>query len=311
MEYKDYYKILGVNKKATKDDIKKKYRKLAREYHPDINPNDPQAAIIFSEINEAHEVLSDDEKRRKYDNLGSDWQRYQSKGKENDFDWSKYSQTKDGHTYTFFEGDLEGLFGQGGFSDFFKNIFGGAGNFKSFKGHKNYSFKGSDYKAELNLTLEEAYSGCHKIINLNGTNMRLYFEPGIKDGQTIRLKGKGAKGINNGKNGDLYITIKIELNEKYNLKGNDIFMEIPLNIYKALLGGDLEINTLSGRIKLKIKPETPNGTIFKIKGRGCTLYQKKGEYGDLYIKINIELPQKLTKQEIKLIQKLAGLRKNI
>jgi len=309
MEYKDYYKILGVDKKATKDEIKIKYRKLAREYHPDINPNNPQATKKFSEINEAHEVLSDDEKRKKYDTLGSDWQKYQSAGKENDFDWSKYRQTKDGHTYTFYEGDLGDLFGQGGFSVFFQNIFGGANNFSSFKGPKNYSFKGSDYQAELNLTLEEAYSGNYKIINLNGNNMRLYFEPGIKDGQTIRLKGKGAKGINRGEDGDLYITIKIELNKKYILKGNDIFMEVPLNIYTALLGGGLEINSLSGRIKLKIKPETQNGTTFKINGRGFPVYQKKGEYGDLYIKINIELPQKLTEQEKKLIQQLVELRK--
>ncbi|RPJ08969.1 MAG: J domain-containing protein [Spirochaetaceae bacterium] len=306
MEYKDYYKILGVGKNATKEEIKKAYRKLAREHHPDINPDNKQATARFAEINEANEVLSDDQKRKKYDQLGTDWQKYQSTGQKKDFDWSRYG-FGDGESTAYSSGDFDDLFGRGAFSDFFNNLFGTGGS--SGRSHAGkISMKGADYHAELPLDLEDAYAKCVKTITLNGRSMRITLEPGMRDNQTIKLNGKGGPGVNGGENGDLYITLKIKLNPVYRRDENDLFMDVPISFYKAVLGGEHTVNTLSGRIKLKIKPETKNNTILRVKGRGFPVYRKKGEYGDLYIKLVLETPQGLSNREQELVKELARIK---
>lgn len=333
MEYKDYYKILGVDKNASKDEIKKAYRKLARKFHPDTNPNDKEAAKKFSEINEAHEVLSDDEKRKKYNQLGADWQRYQQSGGAEDFDWSKYSTASPGASpgggWTYYSGDFEDIFGDGagGFSDFFKNIFGGfgGGGFRSdfsdagsrksrrSQGYSGFgggaSLKGQDLSAELSISMEEAYRGCTRIIELDGKKMRINLDPGIRNGQTIRLKGKGGAGTQGAPAGDLYITIRVSEHPDYRREGEDLFKDVPIDVYTALLGGEQEIETISGKYKLKIPPGTNSGSTFRLKGRGFPKYGEPGIKGDLYVKAVIQVPQNLNSEEKELVRKLASIRK--
>jgi curved DNA-binding protein len=333
MEYKDYYKTLGVDKNASKDEIKKAYRKLARKYHPDVNPNDSEAAKKFSDISEAQEVLTDDEKRKKYDQLGADWQRYQNTGGTGDFDWSRYAaggaSPGGGQTY-YYNGDWEDLFGGtgGGFSDFFQNIFGGFGGSasgESFSGSPfggsstrrssgggfggaGFAFQGQDLSAELTISLEEAYTGCMRVIDVGGKKMRITLDPGIKDGQTIKLKGKGGAGAQGGPAGDLYITIRVTLHPDYRREGNDLFQEVPVSVYTAMLGGSLDVQSLGGKLKLKVPPETQSGTTFRLKGRGFPVYGKKGHFGDLYVKVIIQVPKNLRQEEKDLIRQLAAMR---
>lgn len=307
MEYKDYYKTLGVNKDASKDDIKKQYRKLARKYHPDVNPNDKVAEEKFKEVSEAYEVLGDDEKRKKYDTLGANWKQYEAAGGAGQGNWSQWQTRGGGARGTE---DFSDMFeGGGDFSDFFSSVFGSrTGQGRTHR--RSYAFKGQDYTAELFLTLEEAYSGVQKTITVNNKNLRITLQPGVEDGQVIRLKGNGGPGANGGESGDLYITLKMHPHPNYTRKGNDLYMDVPVSIYKAMLGGEETIDTLSGKIKLKIKPETANGTLLRVKGKGFPIYKQSG-HGDLYIRINLKLPERLTEKEKELVKQLAALRNEI
>ncbi len=316
MEYKDYYKILGVDTNASKDEIKKAYRKLARKYHPDVNPNDKETAQKFAEISEAHEVLSDDENRKKYDELGADWQRYQNTEGPQDFDWSKYADggasRGGGRTYYYSGtgGEWQDIFGDEGdpFSDFFKNIFGGGSQRSRGFGGGEFAFRGHDLTAELTISLNEAYSGCTRIINVDGKKMRITLEPGTKDGQTIKLKGKGGAGSQGGPAGDLYITVKVAIHPDYRRQGDDLFTDVPVDVYTAMLGGDLEVHALSGTFKLKIPPETQSGTTFRLKGRGFPKSGRPDQFGDLYVRVVLRVPTNLSDTEKKMIQELAELR---
>ncbi|KAA9331981.1 DnaJ C-terminal domain-containing protein [Adhaeribacter soli] len=309
MEYKDYYQTLGVSKTASKDEIKKAYKKLARKYHPDVNPGNKEAEEKFKAVSEAHEVLSDEEKRKKYDQLGADWKRYeQTGGGPGGFDWSQYTggAGPGGGRYTHFEGD----FGGTDFSDFFSSIFGGMGGGGRTRGGRRGSMahKGQDYTAELNLSMAEAFHGVQKTITLNGKNLRISIKPGVEDGQTIRLKGSGGPGMNGAENGDLYITLRITPDHRYTRKGNDLFIDAPVSVYKAALGGEEIVDTLSGRIRIKIQPETQNGKMLRLKGKGFPVYNHPGQHGDLYIKTVLHLPEKLTDKEKDLFRQLAELR---
>ncbi|MCB2406373.1 DnaJ C-terminal domain-containing protein [Hymenobacter lucidus] len=308
MDYKDYYKILGVDKNATTDQIKKAYRKLARQHHPDVNPNDAQSEQKFKEVNEANEVLSDEEKRRKYDQLGADWQRYQQAGAGRGsqpggggFDWSQYAQPGGG----FGGGGSNDPFGGADFSDFFSSIFGGA---SGRAGGSPRAAAGQDYQAELELTLEDAYQGGPRTLTVNGKKLRITIQPGVEDGQTIRLRDQGAPGRNGGPSGSLYITIRLQPDARYTRTGSDLTMDVPVSIYKALLGGEQVVDTLSGPVKIKIKPETPNGTRLRLRGKGFPVYRQAGQFGDLYLRLTLTLPQHLTDEEKGLIQQLAALR---
>lgn len=306
MEYKDYYKILGVDKKASKDEIKKQYKKLARKYHPDVNPGNKEAEENFKAINEAHEVLSDDEKRQKYDTLGADWKRYEQSGNpQGGFDWSQYAQPDAGGSYQTYTGD----FADENFSDFFSSMFGGAGG-SAGRGSRRGSmaFKGQDYSADLPLSLEEAYQGGKRTLTVNDKNLRITIKPGVEDGQTIRLKGNGAPGINGGENGDLYITFRITPDSQYTRKGNDLYVDATVPVYLAALGGETIVHTLSGQLKIRVKPETKNNTLLRLKGKGFPVYNQAGSFGDLYVKINLQLPENLTAQEKDLFRQLAKLR---
>ncbi|MCB2378607.1 J domain-containing protein [Hymenobacter sp. BT635] len=305
MDYKDYYKVLGVDKTATTDQIRKAYRKLARQYHPDVNPNDADAERKFKEVNEANEVLSDEEKRRKYDQLGADWQRYQhagaGRGSAGGFDWSQYAQPGGG----FGGGGSNDPFGGADFSDFFSSIFGGSGGRAS--GNPRPA-AGQDYQAELELTLEDAYQGGPRTLTVNGKKLRITIQPGVEDGQTIRLRDQGAPGRNGGPSGSLYITIRLQPDARYTRTGPDLTMDVPVSVYKALLGGEQVVETFSGPVKIKIKPETPNGTRLRLRGKGFPVYKQPGQFGDLYLRLSLTLPQHLTDEEKALIQQLATLR---
>ena len=303
MDYKDYYKALGVEKNATNDQIKKAYRKLARQYHPDVNPNNPEAERKFKEINEAHEVLSDEEKRRKYDELGADWQRYQQAGTnrgpgQGGFDWSQYTQQGGG------AGGFGGFGDEADFSDFFGSIFGNMGGGQG----GSRAGAGQDYQAELELTLEDAYRGGPRTLNVNGKSLRITIQPGVEDGQTIRLRDQGAPGRNGGPSGSLYITLRVLPDARFARLGNDLTQEVQVPLYRALLGGEQVVETLSGPVKINIKPETQNGTRLRLRGKGFPVYKQAGEAGDLYLRLTVQLPQRLTDKEKELIQQLAALR---
>jgi curved DNA-binding protein len=303
MDYKDYYKVLGVEKTATTDQIKKAYRKLARQYHPDVNPNDATAEQKFKEVNEANEVLSDSEKRQKYDQLGADYQRYQQSGgagrgsQAGGFDWGQYSQGGGGFGGSSFGGE------EADFSDFFSSLFGGAGG--AGGGRSSRPGAGGDYQAELELTLEEAYHGGPRTITVQGKNLR---QPGVADGQTIRLRDQGGPGRNGGPNGSLLITFRILPDARYARTGDDLTQDVPVSLYRALLGGEQTVETLGGPVKIKLKPETTNGSRVRLRGKGFPVYREKDKFGDLYLRLNVQLPTNLTDEERALVEQLAQLR---
>jgi curved DNA-binding protein len=317
MDYKDYYKTLGVEKTATTEQIKKAYRKLARQYHPDVNPNDATAEQKFKEVNEANEVLSDADKRQKYDQLGADYARYQQAGGGRGpgagsgqggggFDWSQYAQ---GGGQGGFGGFGGGQFGGEGedFSDFFSSMFGGMGG-GAGGGRSSRPGAGQDYQAELELSLQEAYEGGPRTITVNGKNLRITIQPGVADGQTIRLRDQGGPGRNGGPNGSLLITFRVLPDARYVRNGDDLTQDVPVPLYKALLGGEQTVETLGGPVKIKLKPETANGSRLRLRGKGFPVYRKDGQHGDLYLRLNVQLPTNLTEEERELIRQLAKLR---
>jgi len=295
MEYIDYYKVLGVSKDATEDDIKKAYRKLARKYHPDINPNDKEAHKKFQEINEANEVLSDPEKRKKYDQYGKDWKHAEQ------FEQAKRQQgayTGGGageNFYGFDEGE--------NFSDFFESLFGGERRSRS----SSVKFRGRDFQYELHLNLTDAAVTHQQTLKINDKNVRITIPAGVENGQVIRLKGYGGPGVNGGPNGDLYLTFVINNNTSFTRSGNDLQATVKLDLYTAILGGEIMVDTLNGKVKLTVKPETQNNTRIRLKGKGFPVYKKEGEAGDLYITYEIKLPQNLTEKEKTLFKELSDL----
>lgn len=292
MSFVDYYKTLGLDKTASDKDIKNAYRKLARKFHPDLNPDDKDAQKKFQELNEANEVLSDPEKRKKYDQYGKDWQH----GEE--YERARQSrartQSQEGSWYAGNEG--------GGFSDFFESMFGSSGG---FGGGKQTRFKGQDYKAELQLNLADAYATHKQTLTVNGKNIRITVPAGIENGQTIKIAGHGGPGSNGGPNGDLYITFSVANDEKYRRSGNDIHIKEELNLYTAVLGGELVVETLSGKVKLPVKPETQNGATVRLKGKGFPVYKQEGSFGDLYVTFNIKIPTELTDRQKELFTELS------
>lgn len=300
MDYIDYYKVLGVDKNATQDDIKKAYRKLARKLHPDLNPNDPDAKKRFQQLNEANEVLSDPEKRKKYDQYGKDWQhaeayeKAQQSAGQTGFGGGHYS-TGDWQTYS-------GNFDEGSFSDFFASMFGGT---RGGRHGRNQHFKGQDYNAELHLNLQDAFTTHKQTLTVNGKNIRIIIPAGVEDGQTIRIKGYGGEGVNGGPAGDLFIKFVLENNTAFKRLGNDLHTTIDLDLYKAVLGGEVMIDTLSGQVKVKIKPETQNGTKIKLKEKGFPVYKEEGQFGDLIITFLVKIPTNLTEKQKQLFEELA------
>ncbi|ALR30942.1 molecular chaperone DnaJ [Chryseobacterium sp. IHB B 17019] len=300
MAYIDYYKILGVDKNATQDDIKKAYRKLARKLHPDLNPDDKEAERQFKELNEANEVLSNPENRAKYDKYGENWKH----GEE--YEKARQQQQKQYQGENFGGGFSGADFDNGeDFSDFFQSMFGGGGGFgRSSRGSASGKFKGQDVYAELNLSLKDAATTHPQTFEINGKKVRITIPAGVYDGQQIKLKGHGSPGFNGGPNGDLYITFNIPVDPDFERIGDDLKTKVVIDLYTAVLGGGLKVNTLDGSVNLKVKPETQNGVTVRLKGKGFPVYKKEGQFGDLFVTYEVKLPTNLTQKQKELFEQL-------
>jgi curved DNA-binding protein len=310
MEYKDYYQTLGVDKNASQKEIKKAYRRLARKYHPDVNPGDKTAEARFKEINEANEVLCDPEKRKKYDELGANWQQWQRMGGDpRGFDWSQWfagGQPGGGRVHVEY-GDLGDLFGQGGgFSDFFRNIFGGMGG--ADYSQRATRRRGRDYEHPVELTLEEAYKGTKRILQLDSQRIEVTIPPGVDTGSKVRISGKGSPGSGGGASGDLYLRVTVLPHSRFERKGSNLFAEVPVDLYTAVLGGEVPVRTLKGQVMMTIPPETPSGKRFRLKGLGMPQLGDPKTRGDFYAEVKIAVPKRLTDQEKELFTQLAALR---
>lgn len=296
MEYIDYYNILGIDKSATDADIKKAYRKLARKYHPDLNPNDKEAEKKFKDINEANEVLSNAENRKKYDKYGKDWKHA------DDIERAQQQQSKN-QSYQDFSG---GQYSESDFSDFFESMFGQR-NAGSRQSRSQVQFKGQDFNAELQLNLTDVYTKHVQVLTVNGKKIRLTIPAGVENDQVIKIPGKGGPGVNGGPAGDLYIKFNIVNNTAFKRYGNNLHADVDLDLYTALLGGEITVDTFAGKVKLKVAPETQNETKVKLKGKGFPVY-KKDEFGDFIITYHIKNPKNLTEKEKELFTELQKLR---
>ena len=295
MAFVDYYKILGIDKTATPKDIKNAYRKLARKHHPDLNPNNKDAKKNFQEINEANEVLSDPEKRKKYDQYGENWQHSEQFEKERKY--QEQSSNARGARYS-------GGQSEGDFSDFFESMFGGAAGASR---SRQVKYRGEDYNSELHLDLIDAFKTHKQTLTVNGKNIRITIPAGIENGQTIKIAGHGGQGINGGPNGDLYITFSIANHSQIKRLENNLYTTIDLDLFTAVLGGEITINTLDGKVKLKVKPETQNGSKVKLKDKGFPVYKNEGRFGDLYVTYSIKIPTNLTDRQKALFSELSKM----
>jgi len=308
MAYIDYYKILGVDKKASQDDIKKAYRKLARKYHPDLNPDDKEANKMFQQINEANEVLNDPEKRKKFDEYGENWKHADQ------FEGSRQSGGAGGNPFgggfgsgTGGFGGGSGGFGGGDFSDFFESMFGGGGSSRSQR--NNARFKGQDLQAELKITFREAATTHKPTITVNGKNLRITIPAGIANGQVIKLAGQGGQGANNGPNGDLFITITIADDLIFRRLNDDLYITKEIDLYTAVLGGEVTVDTLDGKVKLKVPAGTQNDTKIRLKGKGFPVYKKEGQSGNLFVTYTVKIPTGLSEKQTALFNELQDLSK--
>ena len=331
MEYKDYYKILGVPKTATEKEIKNAFRRLARQCHPDVNKNDPNAETRFKEVNEAYEVLGDTEKRQKYDQLGSNWQAYEQwqraggGGQGAPFDFTTIfgfgnrpgggPQTR---SRTFSEDELSSMFGGGGgYSDFFRTFFGAGPGAADATGTRARRASprvqaGQDIEQEVEISLREAFQGTKRVLTLrnpDGTSRRLEvtIRPGIPDGMRVRLAGQGQPGIGGAPAGSLYVKVKITPDPTFTRDGHDLTIKLPVPLTTAMLGGEARVPTMAGDRLLRVPPETPNGRRIRLGGQGMPHFNNPRERGDLYAEVVVQLPRNLTPRQRELFEELARL----
>ncbi len=308
MAFIDYYKVLGVERNASQDDIKKAYRKMARKYHPDLNKDDPNAKDKFQEINEANEVLSDPEKRKKYDEYGEHWKHADEfKAEREAYQRAQEKGGQSAYWYSVNGDDFMGGFGRGnasGFSDFFEQLFGhGASGSRSRRTY-NMMESGEDIEAQMNLSLREAAVTHKQTFSVNGENLRITIPAGIADGQMIKLKGHGEKGSNGAPDGDLYITFKIAPDPEFKREGDDLFTDVDIDLYTAVLGGTVNVKTIDGMVKLKVNPGTQNDTKVRLRGKGFPVYKKEGTFGDLIVTYHVNIPTSLSEKQKELFTQL-------
>jgi curved DNA-binding protein len=305
MDYRDYYKILGVDRNAEEKDIKRAYRKLAVKYHPDKNPGDEKAEERFKEINEAYEVLGDPEKRAKYDHLGASYQAWQrTGGQPGGFDWSQWMNSPQGGV-TFEVGDLGELFG-GGFSDFFNTIFGGMAGQRQGPTPRGRA-RGRDLEHPIAISLTEAYSGTRRTLRLDGRTLEVTIPPGAATGTRVRISGQGGSG--SGTTGDLYLVVQVADDERFERRGDDLHADLSVDLYAAVLGGEAKVATPGGIVVLTIPPGSQPGQTFRLKSRGMPHLRNPRQSGDLYVHLKVELPRELTEREQQLFRELAAMRR--
>lgn len=307
MAYKDYYKILGVEKTASTDEIKKAFRKGAIKYHPDKNPGDKVSEEKFKELNEAQEVLSNPDKRKRYDEFGENWEYMQQNGDNRQRQQQQNRGGGGGQQYNFTADDFAD---DEHFKDIFEKFFGG-GRERSFGGQRfttNQTARGSDFEAELQILLTDAFHGVKRILDLDGQQISITLKHGIRDGQKIRLPEKGGRGVNGGKNGDLFITIRLVRDPYVERKDDDLYQTLNVPFYTALLGGKVILKSFHGEKNITIKEGTDNGSTLRLRGLGMPKYENPTEFGDLYAKINITMPKNLSVKEKELFKELAEMR---
>jgi curved DNA-binding protein len=312
MEYKDYYKTLGIDKQAAVEEIKKVYRKLARKYHPDVNPGDKSAEDHFKEISEAYQVLINPDARAKYDRLGASWKHHQQSSADDKFDWSQWVSglKKDGQPVD--PVDLNDILSgyknskSSSFSDFFEAVFGDM-DLEQQEPESNPR-KGEDYHQTVEITLEEAFGGTSRILRVGGRRLEVKIPKGAAIGTKVRIRGEGAEGVAGGAKGDLYLEIIVSPHSAFERINDDLYMDLPVNLYSAILGGEAIVPTIKGKIKLRIPPETQAGRTFRLKGQGMPKLKHPEERGDLYAKVVVTLPEELTEREIELFEELADIR---
>lgn len=304
MDFIDYYQLLGIDKSASQAEVKKAYRKMARKHHPDLHPNDAEAQKRFQQLNEANEVLSDPEKRKKYDAHGKDWQHADQ------YEQARQQQSRSQQSSRAggFNGGQQysGNFDDDTFSDFFEEMFGGRARGQG--SHRRPQFKGQDVQANLQLNLTDVYTSQKQIVNVNGKKIRFSIPAGVENGQTIKIKGYGGDGVEGGPKGDLYITFTINNNTSFKREKANLYKTLEVDFYTALLGGEITVDTLDGKVKLSLKPETETGAKVKLKGKGFSKYKKDKEFGDLYITYQVKIPTHLSEKEKDLFKELQKLR---
>ncbi|MEX2144006.1 MAG: J domain-containing protein [Anaerolineales bacterium] len=305
MEYKDYYKALGVSRKASQDELKKAYRKLALQHHPDRNPNNIEAENKFKEINEAYQVLSDPEKRGHYDRLGSEYAQWQRQGAPaGGFNWGQWSAGRPGNVRVEYAGDMDDLFGQGGgFSDFFQQIFGGmSGGFTAPRGR---TARQQAFEHPVSISLEEAFRGGTRLMQVDGKRLEVKIPAGVRSGSRIRMAGAGPANPG-GRASDIYLVINVAEDPRFTVSGEDLQTEVETDLYTAVLGGELRVPTLDGDVILKVPAGTQPGQSIRIKGKGLPRQKLNKEHGDLFAKIKVRIPQQLTASQRELFEKLSG-----
>jgi curved DNA-binding protein len=314
MEYKDYYKILGVDKNASEKDIKSAYRRLARKCHPDVNPGDAKAEERFKEINEAHEVLSDKEKRRKYDQLGADWQRWQQTGgRPGDYDWGRWATGRPGERVHVRYGtpeDLQDLFGgDSSFSDFFSQIFGGMGGGPGSGGFRQQirPQQGQNYEQPVEITLQEAYHGTTRVLQKDGQRLEIKIPAGARTGTRVRMSGQGGQGVAGGQAGDLYLRVEVLPDPRFERKGADLYTTVPADLYTLVLGGEVRVPTMTGEAVLTVPAGTQSGRAFRLRGKGMPRLRQPDQHGDIYAKVEVSLPTRLTPRQRELFEELRKL----
>ena len=305
MDFKDYYKILGVSKTASADEVKKAYRKLAVKYHPDKNKDDKAAEEKFKEVNEANEVLKDETKRKEYDILAEDYKNYQQSGGNQGFDGFSQSNRYQGNPQYQSRGNAGQQFDEDSFADFFSSMFGTRNNGGAQS--RQQSYKAQDYTASMEISLEEAYAGTTRQIQLEAQKLAMKIKPGVKDGQVLRLKGKGSKGTNGAQDGDLLFNVKVLQNAIFDRKEDNLYCSVTIDLFTAILGGKSEITTLKGKINITVPKETANGKVLRLKKMGMPIFNKPDEFGDLYATMNIKMPTNLSEKELELFNQLALL----
>ncbi|MEA3337650.1 MAG: DnaJ C-terminal domain-containing protein [Chloroflexota bacterium] len=311
MDYRDYYRILGVNKKADEKEIKRAYRRLARRYHPDVNPGNQQAEERFKEVNEAYEVLSDSGKRSKYDRLGANWQAYQRSGRNpSGFDWSQWTTGQPGSGVGYGDVDLNDLFGDGGFSDFFQSIFGGAGSspFPPGAQYQTRAQRGRDVEHPVEITLEEAFNGTQRLIAVDNRRLEVKIPRGVRSGSRVRVAGEGNRGSGGASAGDLYLVVQVRPHTVFKREHSILHCDVPVDLYTAVLGGEVQVPTLTGQATLQIPAGTQSGRVFRLRGQGMPVLRNPDQRGNLLARVRVQLPKTLSDREERLFQELAQLR---